>query len=344
MLKESGFQIAQDFGLDAHSTREPIKLDWLTSTSWIQGFSNQEALLNAFAEPFVEDESLVLFYSTRTPLCDDERRVILGAALLKNKQDLMEYPYDKDIGDDLRAMVWERPIQHSLRSLHNGGFSGGFVMPYHAVIAELENKSDVDPVEFVAFAPDDARIQFSYGSEQVFHGAAALLAARGALERTACLLDGPWERYISWIDERLSRLWKLQGPAPGLGVVMSALHQGFNGTLFAITLGNELEENTDPWPIIDAILSGSRISPKNAPDVTSMLRRRWERIKSKPKQLDFLKLLARLELTKDQAVRALEFGAAKVLENPYRLFENDRICVSPFPLVSWIGDFIREVR
>ena len=108
--------------------REPETPDWLARTSSIQGFSNQEALLEAFSAPLVEDESLVLFYAVRTPLCDDERRVILGGALLKKKHNLTEYSYKQKA--PLRAMVWERPIQHSLRPAHDGGgFTGGFVLP-----------------------------------------------------------------------------------------------------------------------------------------------------------------------------------------------------------------------
>ena len=265
-------------------------------------------------------------------MCDDERRVLLGAALLRKKHDLTEYPYDKSKNGELRVMVWERPIQHSLRSTAGAkGFVGGFVMPYHGVLEELERRPDLDPSDYVAFAPDDARIQFSYASEHVTHGAtaAALLAARGALERTAEILDGPWERYVRWIDGRLSRLWKLQGPAPGLGVVLSALHSGFNGTLFAIALSDELEENADPWPLIDSIFSGNRKPPNGAPTVTSMLRRRWKRVKKKPQRHNFLKLLARMELTKEQAVRGLAFDENEALGNPYRLFEKDRTEVEP---------------
>ena len=92
MLKESGFQLAQELELDASPEREPEAPNWLANTSWIQGFSNQQALLNGFAAPLIEEESLVLFYATRTPLCDDERRVLLGAALLQKKHDLVEYP------------------------------------------------------------------------------------------------------------------------------------------------------------------------------------------------------------------------------------------------------------
>ena len=327
MLKESGFQLAQELELDASPEREPEAPDWLANTSWIQGFSNQQALLDAFAAPLIEEESLVLFYATRTPLCDDERRVVIGAALLQRKHDLVEYAYKPSDPSRLRSIVWERPLQHSLRTVRGEtGLTGGFVLPYHRLQAEFERNPELDLRDYVAFAPNDARSQFSYGSEHVGHGAAAaaLLAARASLERTADILKGPWARYIAWIDERLGRLWRLQGPAPGLGVVLSALHNGFNGTLFAIALADELQPNADPWPVIDAVLSGKRTAPAGAPAVTGMLKKRWERLKQKPAELDRLKLLARIELTVEQAGRALGMDAAGVLRNPYALFEDDR--------------------
>ena len=274
----------------------------------------------------------MLFYATRTPLCDDERRVILGAALLRKKHDLTEYTYKPGSKARIRAMVWERPIQHSLRpSRKSGGFTDGFVMPYHALLAAWENKPDKNIYDFIAFAPEDSRIQFSYGTEHVAHGAAAaaLLAARNALERTAKIVDGPWERYIGWIDERLGRLWKLQGPAPGLGVVLSALHKGFNGTLFAMALSDTLKENADPWPVINDIFAGRRNAPAGSPPVTNMFRKRWDRIRARPAQLDRLKLLARLELTAEQTQRAIAMDAAAVLSNPFVLFENDRTSYEP---------------
>jgi ATP-dependent exoDNAse (exonuclease V) alpha subunit len=332
MLKESGFEIAAELGLEASREREPEAPGWLADTSWIQSFDNQVALLNAFAAPLVENESLVLFYATRTPMCDDERRVLLGAALLGTKHQVREYNYAQGSSSALRAMVWERPLQHSLRpAREGGGFTSGFVMPYHAILRECEKRSDLDPAAFVAFAPDDARAQFSYGSEHVSHGAAAaaMLAARAALERIAEILDGPWQRYISWIDERLGRLWKMQGPAPGLGVALSALHPGFNGTLFAIALADELKENADPWPVIDAIFTGKRFAPAGSPPVTSMLQKRWAKLSRQPADIDRLKVLAKLELTKLQAQRAFLVNAADTLANPFILFEQDRIAVDP---------------
>ncbi|MGF6858471.1 AAA family ATPase [Paraburkholderia sp. CI3] len=326
MLKESGFSLAEELGLDCSREQEPGKPDWLENTSWIQGLDNQTAMLEAFANPLVENESLVLFYATRTPLSDSERRVLLGAALLSKKHQLQEYSYAGAGPDALRTMVWERPVQHTLRQGRDGHFSGGFVMPYHALLRHCADHPEIDPADFVAYAPDDVRIQFSYGSEHVTHGAAAaaLMSARHALERIADLLEGPWETYIEWIDARLSELWKMNGPAPGLGPVLSAFHNGFSGTLFAIALSDELPVNADPWPAIDEIFSGSRQAPAGSPAVTGMLRKRWTHEKSKHFRLDLLKLLSRFELTREQAKRALEKDAEEIVHNPYLLFERDR--------------------
>jgi hypothetical protein len=207
MLKESGFQLAQELELDAGPEREPTQPGWLSNTSWIQGFSNQQALLNAFAAPLAEEESLVLFYATRTPLYDDERRVLLGAALLHRKHDLTEYDYAPGASSRLKAMVWERPLQHSLRPSSGGaGFIGGFVMPYQMLLREFERNAKLDPLEYIAFTPEDARSQFSYGSEHVGHGAAAsaLLSARHSLERISEILKGPWET-LCRLDRRAAQ-------------------------------------------------------------------------------------------------------------------------------------------
>ena len=60
-----------------------------------------------------------------------------------------------------------------------------------------------------------------------------------------------------------------------------------------------------------------------------MFRKRWERIKSQAEKMDSLKLLARLELTVDQAERALAMDENAILTNPYVLFENDRTAFDP---------------
>lgn len=52
-------------------------------------------------------------------------------------------------------------------------------------------------------------------------------------------------------------------------------------------------------------------------------------IKADAEKTDSLKLLARLELTGEQAERALQIEAKILLNNPYALFENDRTAYEP---------------
>jgi hypothetical protein len=338
-LKKSGFELAQEMELGASLDFEPSEPEFLKRTSWIQQHQNQRALLEAFASPLVNEKSLVLFYTPRTPLCDDERRVLVAAAVLTKKNDITEYDYEGGAPKGrLRAMVWERSIQHSIRPVQNGGgFVGGFVLPYQELLRIAETDTTLNPADYVAFTPDDSRLQFSYGSEQVSHGSAAsaLLSARNAFEKIGTVINGPWSRYIGWIDERLSELWRLQGPAPGLGVALSILHAGFNGTLFSIALSEVIKENEDPWPIVDAILSGTRRPPTGAPKVTDTFAARWKKLKSDPVRLNFVKLLARFELTKDQAFRAFtEREPAAVLDNPYLLYQDDRTNFEPIAFAT----------
>lgn len=334
-LKKSGFELAQELELGARLEFEPSEPDFLKRTSWIQQHQNQRVLLESFAAPLVTDKSLVLFYTPRTPLCDDQRRVLVGVAILAKKHDLTEYDYEGGAAKGrLQAMVWERSIQHSLRPVQNGeGFVGGFVLPYQQLLQLCETDPSLNPAEYVAFTPDESRLQFSYGSEQVSHGAAAsaLLSARNAFERIGSIINGPWGRYISWIDA----LWRLQGPAPGLGVVLSSLHAGFNGTLFSMALSQAIKENEDPWPVVDAIVSGTRRPPNGAPKVTDTFAARWKKLKSDSVRFNFLKLLARFELTKDQALRAFtKHQPASVLDNPYLLYQEDRTNFGPIAFAT----------
>ena len=61
MLKESGFQIADELELDAHLDNEPTSPQWLNRTSWIQGFSNQQLLLDPSPSQLLRERVLCFF-------------------------------------------------------------------------------------------------------------------------------------------------------------------------------------------------------------------------------------------------------------------------------------------
>lgn len=83
--------------------------------------------------------------------------------------------------------------------------------------------------------------------------------------------------------------------------------------------------DANAWPLVNEILSGKRNAPPGSPAVTTTLRKRWEKVQSDGTRLDLLKLLARIELTKAQALRAItKYQPRDLLANPYYLFESER--------------------
>jgi len=338
MLKDSAEELRDQSDIDYDPEREPREPKWLAGRPWVQNHSNQRSLLDAFAEPIRQDESLCFFYAKNTPLADDERRVFVGVGLLAQKGEVREFSYEGGSAQGrLRNYMWERPIQHSIRP----NFKEGFVFPYQKIAAIARERQEIDPADYVAFVPQDQRAAFSYASEQVSHGAAisGLLVCRQTLEKIKGLVDGPWDHCIGWIDAQLNRLWRLQGPCPGLGSSLFAFG-ATKGTLLANGLAASLGDNEDPWPLVDRVLQGTEKLPDTlARLVTRKNLRSWTALREdEPDAVELLKLLSRFELTNDQAKRAfeLENDWSAFLENPYLLFEHSRY--EQDPISVWAVD------
>lgn len=344
MLREYAWDLAKDFGAEAMESQEPNSSDdpkFIVNSPWVQNCENQRLLLDAFSNAFSEDDSLVFFYAKQTPLIDGSAQQIVAVAKLSAIQKVDEYPYEGGRADGRRrSMMWERPFQHSLRPDPDnpGEWFGGVVLPYQQILSMAESDGALDPSEYAAVVPDEAHHQFRYASEHVTHGSAitALQAMKTALEKASLILNGPWNRYIGWIDAELSKLWTMQGPTPGLGSALSCLDPNFNGTLFAHALASELDEGVDPWPVIDAIFSGQRGAPAGAPKPTTMQKSRWAHYRDEePIKLQLMRLLACFELSKDQALNAFASDDAQaVLANPYLLFEESRASDTPIALLT----------
>jgi hypothetical protein len=340
--KEFAWKLAQQYGLDADPSREPKEPDWLHKGAWVQNHGNQAALLEGFRSAIQEEKSLAFFYAKQTPLCEDERRVIIGVGRVKHVGPLTEYRYNKT---GLRAFIWDRSIQHSIRP----DFKDGFLLPYHAVIERCKEDASLNPAEFAAFAPDDRRVEFSYASEHVTHDGAiaALLACKSAVEKSKAIAKGPWGGVLKWIDLRLSELWKLRGPYPGLGSALTAFGVQ-HGCFLAHELSGRLGENENPWPLVDKVIRDPSSLPKDlAGQVNRTLQAKWLDVSTKkPNRVALLKLLARFEVTPAQATAfyvaeerkaaGIECSDEDLLGNPYLLYELYRHCFDPISL--WTVD------
>lgn len=340
MLKESGWDIAREWGLAVDREREPAGdafPRFMVDTPWIQNCDNQRAMLDGFAGALAPAHSLVFFYAKQTPLSDAGRNPIVAVALLEHVGATDEYPYRGGAaGGRFQSMVWERTFQHSLRRGADGHYVGGVVLPYQDILALAESDESIAPADYLAIPPEEARDQFRYGTEHVTHGGAiaALQSIRRALDKIATLLPGRWDEDIQWIDTQLNALWSLRGAAPGLGSALSCIAPGLNGTLFAHALAPQLDGVSNPWPIVEAIFDGKRPAPFTAPLLTTMQKRRFAHLRSNDADRYALaQLLSRFEVSKDQALAAYDTGKPKaVLANPYLLFENSRGTEDPIGL------------
>jgi hypothetical protein len=312
------------YDLDLDKSREP---DLGYHTDWIHEAENQKSLLEGFAAHLHEAESLCFFYAKHVPFVEGTSRVLIGVGRVKNIGSLTEYARE---GEGMRGMVWERPVQHSLRPKGRDGF----LMPYYELLQKAEQDPSIDLEKFTAKAPEEHWDEFSYASELVTHDGAigAMLALETALARMEDELGiaTGWQR--KWIHDELVKLWKVRGPFPGLGAVLSAFGLS-RGLFLAHALQQKAGENADPWPLVqNAFDKNGATLPKELQRDIMELGPTWRDLPSERKS--FLSLLSRFELNKDQAAAFYEEGARRkkdwdatdkeILQNPYRIYEISR--------------------
>jgi hypothetical protein len=105
--------------------------------------------------------------STRTPLTDDGRRVIVGIGRVLKVDPSVEYIYEKGASPDaMRCVLWERNLHHSIRP----EIKDGFLLPYHDLIDLAAKDPSIDLSSLVLHAPEDHWDAFSMGTEHVGSG------------------------------------------------------------------------------------------------------------------------------------------------------------------------------
>ena len=319
--------ISDELKLDFDPQREP---DLGFKTNWIQEKTNQLVMLDTFFGALEPKTSLCFFYAKRTPLAEDPRRVIVGVGRVTGVGPSTEYNYSAP--GELKGMLWERCVRHSIRK---GEETDGFLMPYHELLATAD--SEINLLPCIAFAPEDEFESYSYGAEHLGNDAAiaSLLSCAAALRATAENVDVTCTKALRWIDKELARLWVARGAHPGLGSALSAFGCDY-GALLAheiVRAGAVDGEVFDAFAFIDAFVENPKLFRK-AKDFGfgSGYRSKWKGLKTSRRAL--LDLLARCDLTPDQAFRAFDENSkdlhpptddAALLSNPYLLFERNQL-------------------
>jgi ATP-dependent exoDNAse (exonuclease V) alpha subunit len=345
MLRERAEKKAEElelaFDVDLED-RAVEGINYKTAKTWVQPKANQLVQLDTFFSAIRPDSSLCFFYAKQIPEIENGRRVLIGIGRVTKVGPGLEYEYGA--GGDHRAMLWERIVHHSIRP--NG--KDGFLFPYHELLKKASSEPDLDLEQYIAFAPDSAWSEFSYGSEHVSHDSAiaTLLTASRVLERLSEVLSGPWEQYRNWIDGELDRLWKLRGPFPGLGTALNAL--GIQrGNLLAQRLALKFGESSegwpeDPWDIAEKVIRGELALDDGGEDIATGSNQRA--IDLSPDRKALIRLLSRFELDNDQAERYfvpserekfdISVSDEEIVANPYRLYEADRRHPAPFDVAT----------
>lgn len=312
------------YELDLDEAREP---EFGYDTNWIHEGQNQKALLDAFAAHLRKEDSLCLFYAKHVPFFEGTGRILIGVGRVKEIGSLTEYERSNK---NMRGMVWDRPVQHSIRPKG----TDGFLMPYYEILQLAEQDPSIDLERYTAKAPPEHWDEFSYASELVTHDGAiaTLLSMDTALGRIEAELGiaTRWQR--AWLHDELVRLWKVRGPFPGLGAVLAAFGLS-RGIFVAHALQQLVGENADPWPLVDQMfVDGAATLPKELRRDIKELAPTWKGLPAERRK--FLRLMSRFELVANQAKALYEEGSRKqagwsgtdreILQNPYRIYELSR--------------------
>ena len=302
----------------------------------------QNAVLDGFFKPIQQaskkEDSLVVFYTKgNQPVSEEVSRLVVGIADITGVSD--QKFYDAPRGHRQHP-IWERSIQHSLRS--NG--TGGFLIPYQQY---LESTGDPDEdnrrrallAELIVQPENDRIREFSYRSEHLSADSVISVLTQSLAAviriRTHGIADGDWAATESWLNDRLAKAWKLRGPNPGIGVVIEAMGLKLGTSLcFALSMADP-KFLMDPWTCLTAIVDGKVKPPHDRFRIEiDAFRSTWQHIAKDAKKTDLARCLSQFALTSEQARRwwdsnkrarelDIEIPDSSIVENPYLLVERD---------------------
>lgn len=314
-------------GIEFDPYREP---NLSFETNWVQDAVNQRSIFKTFYENVKVDESIVIPYAKQVPFTDDGRRVVMGIGLVTSILEPPEHNHTED--GDLRSILWETMIGHSIRDDRKNGF----LLPYKEMMEYANEHPDFDINTITVFAEDEYFDEFSYATEWLSYDAviSVLLQTIKSLEIIKTCISGNWNECISWTRKQLEKVWLERGVYPGLGSMLNAV--GFHrGELIAKDVAKHLTKTNDIREVLlkalkhpNDYLSKPVLDVLQETEIATFL--------SLPSERESLFwLLARISLTNDQARivfnpenrshMGILLTDAEIIENPYSLYEKSRM-------------------
>ena len=142
--KDNVPSLAEGLQLGIVPDREPAAVLHL----WAQDRENQLVMLDTFFSAVQPEQSLCFFYAKQTPVSEDPRRTLIGAARVLKISGHTEYLYTKKT-PRFRGILWERLVTHSLRPDQKDGF----LLPYREILELSEQNGSIRPGDYVCTFP-----------------------------------------------------------------------------------------------------------------------------------------------------------------------------------------------
>lgn len=318
---------------DAKHYNIPIGLEYEPNlefkTNWIQDARNHKAIFNYFYSDVTPEKSLCIAYAKQVPFIEDSRRIVIGIGKVKKIVQAIEHNHTDE--GDLRSMIWETMICHSIREDHKDGF----IFPYVEMMKYAQEHPKFDMRDITVFAPDDYFEEFSYATEHTSYDATidVLLQSIKALQVINECLDEDWSNSIKWLNDKLAEVWIDRGAFPGIGPMLCAL--GIDtGVVIAKEIKEKVIESEDIWDEVDKVINNPKkyLSEDLAKCVTETHMKAWKGLSNERKTL--FKLLSRFSFTIKQAdvifnielrnKYGIKCTDKEIIENPYILYELTR--------------------
>jgi hypothetical protein len=312
-------RVLRTIDVDYREEREDLVNETLRfKPQWVIHGDNQQALMERFFSEVHAQESLIFFYLKHFPFPANGRSLLVGAARISD----IELPGRWNTSGDtpFPNHMWETNVRHTLRP--EG--ADGILLPL-AALARLDLDPD-DVAGALAWAPEYGGREFTYVTEHVSDDTAiaALERLYEAAQRCVDLgLDVP-AASLDWASDRIADLWKMRGPAPGLGAALEAMSVP-HGPVVARQIARVTTDDVDPWDTFARLMeTPTALSPAVAAKVQGTPRKVWHALSETERAV--LKLLSRFNLTGEQAQALftgeteIEVGHEDLLANPYHAY------------------------
>ena len=278
---------------------------------WITNGTNQKRIFEYFFRNITPKKSIVVAYAKAVPFIETAGRIVMGIGFVERLGALREYDYSTPpTGKQQTACLWERNLDHSIRSDRNNGF----LFPFDEIQTFLKNHPQQNPDDLFVFAPDEYIEEFSYATEHLSYD--ALIQT---LNKTISVLQkykdvqiphgkgASWDDCIDWCQTRLQQVWEDRGVYPGLGAVLSAL-----GVPFGFDVALALRTKYSDDILWDNLAGGLENLAALLPKEQAGILREFTKTQREDvadlidERQDYLELLSRITLSLPQAQLLLD--------------------------------------